>query len=239
MFLLLMATTTKAKDNVQKGKKDNVFNTETMLPFSEIRGDTLIMKDGGLRAVLKIDGLNIDLKNYEEQEVIVEQYKRFLNGLDFPLQILVRNTYLELSDYITYMHSHVDPIQQPALKAQGEWYINFLENINKKQWLIYVKEFYVVVPFYALNADTENMRKPWRRKFMDALSTVETPEKIVDRYRVFTKNSKFLDTRVNVVLEWLRALWVTGERLWLSDLISLLFKSYNPDVHKDQAVRQA
>ncbi|MBP7848253.1 hypothetical protein KA013_03500, partial [Patescibacteria group bacterium] len=79
-----------------------------MLPLSEIRSDTIILKDGGLRAILKIDGLNIDLRNYEEQEATVEQYKRFLNGLEFPIQILIRNTYLELSDYITYMHEHVN-----------------------------------------------------------------------------------------------------------------------------------
>jgi hypothetical protein len=33
----------------------------------------------------------------------------------------------------------------------------------------------------------------------------------------------------------LRWIGVSGERLWLSDLISLLFKSYNPDLHKDQS----
>jgi len=171
-----------------------------MLPLSEIRSDTIILKDGGLRAILKIDGLNIDLRNYEEQEAVVEQYKRFLNGLDFPIQILIRNTYLELSDYITYMHEHVNQIENNALKGQGEGYIKFLDEINAKQGLIFVKEFYVVIPYYPLEQD-ESIRKPRWRKFLDALSTKETPEKVVERYRSFLRNDKFLDTRVNVVLE--------------------------------------
>jgi hypothetical protein len=71
-----------------------------------------------LRAIIKIDGLNLELRNYDEQVVVVEQYKRFLNGLDFPIQILVRNSYLELSDYIAYMQYHVGRITLPALQQQ-------------------------------------------------------------------------------------------------------------------------
>ncbi|MEI6118332.1 MAG: hypothetical protein WCP92_03670 [bacterium] len=50
-----------------------------MLPISEIRNDTLIMKDGGLRSILRINGINLDLKNGEEQQIVLEQYKKFLN----------------------------------------------------------------------------------------------------------------------------------------------------------------
>jgi len=230
-----MAVETKDKKKIQKGKQNNVYNTETMLPVSEIRSDTIIMKDWGIRAIVRIEWLNIDLKNYDEQEVVVEQYKRFLNGLDFPIQILIRNTYLELSDYITYMQTNVGGIEQESLKEQGEWYISFLDNINRQQGLIYVKEFYVVIPYYPLEQDTDGVRKPRWRKFMDALSQQETPEKVVERYRAFAKNNKFLDTRVNVILEGLKWVGISGERLWLSDLITLIFKAYNPDMHKDQA----
>jgi hypothetical protein len=223
------------KEKVQTPMKDNVFNTESMLPVSEIRWDTLVLKDGGLRAILKIWWLNIDLKNYDEQVVIVEQYKRFLNGLSFPIQILVRNSYLELSDYISYMKENISGIKHDKLKEQWQWYVDFLDDINTKQWLIYVKEFYIVIPYYQSEQDTENTRKPRWQKFMNALSNVETPEKIVTRYRNFMKYDKYLDTRVVVIQEWLKGLWISAERLRMTDIIWLLFKAYNPDTHKDQA----
>jgi len=50
-----------------------------MLSISEIRNDTIIMKDGGLRSILRINGINLDLKNGEEQQIVLEQYKKFLN----------------------------------------------------------------------------------------------------------------------------------------------------------------
>jgi len=50
-----------------------------MLSISEIKSDTIILKDGGIRAILKVSGLNLDLKNFDEQNIIIEQYKKFLN----------------------------------------------------------------------------------------------------------------------------------------------------------------
>lgn len=223
------------KDKIQTPMQDNVFNTESLIPISEIRWNTLVLKDWGLRAILKVWWLNIDLKNYDEQVVVVEQYKRFLNGLSFPIQVLVRNSYLELSDYISYMKKNVSIIKHDKLKNQWDWYIEFLDDINTQQWLIYVKEFYIVIPYYPSEEDTENTRKPRWQKFMNALSTVQTPEKIVSRYRNFMKYDKYLDTRVLVIQEWLKGLGMNAERLRLTDIISLLFKAYNPETHKDQA----
>lgn len=223
------------KNKMSHGKKNNVFNTETMLPISEIRNTTVILKDSGLRAIIKVAGLNIDLRNYDEQVSVVEQYKKFLNGLGFPIQILIRNTYLELSDYITYVQDKVNVLDQKALKKQGEGYLKFMNSINAKTWLIYVKEFYIVVPYYSMEMDSENIRKPWWRKFLDAFSPLHTPEKLVANYRSFVKNDKFLETRVNLILEWLKGIGIYGSRLGLTDIINLLFRVYNPEAHKNMA----
>jgi hypothetical protein len=224
------------KEKVQKGKPNNVFNTETMLPISEIRGDTVILKDGGLRAVVRLTWVNLDLRNYDEQEVIAEQYKRFLNGLDFPIQIMVRNTYLELSDFITYVQSNTTQIKTGSLlRDQADSYVGFLDQINAKQGLVFVKEFYLIVPYYPLEDDISGVRKPRWTKFLQALNRTDSAEKIVSRYRSFLKNNQHLETRVNVSLEGLKWVGIYGERLWLSELIALFFKCYNPDSHKDQA----
>ena len=91
------------KSKVKKWKTDNLFNTETMLPISEVKNGIVILKDGGLRSILKVEWLNLDLKNYDEQQIILEQYKRFLNWLSFPIQILISNTYLYLTEYLWYL----------------------------------------------------------------------------------------------------------------------------------------
>ena len=214
--------------NIQKGKQEAQFNTETMLPISDIKDGYAILKDGGIRAVLKADGINLDLKNFNEIQSTLEQYKRFLNGLEFPLQFLVRNTYLDLREYLNYVTTNVEKLDPWVLKEQGKNYASFLEDINMKQGLIYVKEFYVIIPYYVNEADTDQVKKPRRSKFMDTLNAKDDIETIVARYRNFVKGQKMLNTRIALIQEGLWGMGIKTELLNTKELISLLFSVYNP-----------
>jgi len=206
-----------------------------MLPISEIKNDTIILKDGWLRTILKVSGLNLDLRNFDEQQIILEQYKRFLNGLSFPIQIIIRNTYLDLSNYLEYVKWNLDQIDNIVLHKQWEEYVSFLEDIDSKQWLIYVKEFYLVVPYYNGEQDANQINKSWRVKLLDILNTKDSVEKIVEKYRSFLKWKNMLETRVNLIMDWLASMWIISEKLKTSELISLLFRYYNPLIHWAQA----
>ena len=223
------------KNKIQKTKHENLFNTETMLPVSEIRNDTVIMKDGGLRAILKINGINLDLKNGDEQVIVLEQYKKFLNWLEYPIQILVRNTFLDLSNYLSYIQGNLSTIENPVLKSQGEAYYRFLQNIDMQQGLIYNKEFYIIVPYYEGEQDKGQIQRSRWGKLLDVLNAKDTVEKIVSRYRQFLKGRNGLDTRVNLIIEGLGGMGITAEKITTADIISLLFRCYNPLLHSAQA----
>lgn len=223
------------KQIIQKGREEAQFNTETMLPISEIKDGYLILKDGGIRAILKAEGLNLDLKNFDEIQTILEQYKRFLNGLEFPLQFLVRNTYLDLREYLNYVHQNISQLTPGALKEQGQRYESFLEDINMKQGLIYVKEFYIVIPYYEQDIDIDQVKKPWRSKFMDTLNSKDDMETIVSRYRNFVKGQKMLNTRISLIQEGLNSLGIKTELLNTKEVISLLFSVYNPLLDSTQS----
>lgn len=224
------------KEKIQNSKKnDNIFNTETMLNFSEIRWNTIIMKDWWIRWIIKVFWLNLDLRNYEEQQIVIEQYKRFLNWLSFPIQIVVRSTFLDLTDYVELMRKKVTHLDNPVLKTQWDNYVRYMDEINSQRWLIYTQEFYIAVSYFPLENDTWIVRSPWWKKFLDALDSNESPDKIIWRYREFVKNRKHLDTRCNIIIEWLKWLWISCERLELNDIIPLLFKIYNPLSHKEQS----
>lgn len=223
------------KSKFQNNNIPKIANTESLLKFSEIRNDTLIMNDGSLRAVVKATGLNLDLRSPDEQAMAINSYKRFLNGLDFPIQIIVHNTYLDLTDYINYLKDQVKTLSNNTLAEYGKQYYRFLEDINLQEGLIYTKEFYVVIPYATTEKDFAQIRKPRRQKFLDALDASNSAEKIMARYRQFTINNKFLDTRVALIIEGLRSVWVGCEQLTWDDTIKLLFKIYNPNLHKSQA----
>lgn len=223
------------KTKVKKWQPDNLFNTETMLPISEIKNGIVILKDGWLRSIIKVEWLNLDLKNYDEQQVILEQYKRFLNWLAFPIQILIRNTYLDLTEYLSYLRKNLKEIDNPALKNQGQSYVSFLEWIDNQQGLIYVKEFYVVIPYYWDEKDAEQVNRSWWDKFLNILNAKDDVEMIVERYRTFIKNEQNIQTRENVLISGLNDLWMSAERLDTAGVVSLLFRMYNPLLDSSQA----
>ena len=223
------------KSKIKKGRTDNMFNTETMLPISEIKNWIIILKDWWLRSVIKIEWLNLDLKNYDEQQVIIEQYKRFLNWLSFPIQILIRNTYLDLTEYLSYLKKNLKSIDNPALKKQWDSYVTFLESIDNQQWLIYVKEFYIIIPYYRDERDAEQVNRSRRDKFLNILNAKDDVESIVDRYRTFIKCEQNIQTRENVLIAGLNDLWMSAERLDTAGVVSLLFRMYNPLLDSSQA----
>jgi len=223
------------KSKVKKWKADNLFNTETMLPISEIKNWIVILKDWWLRSIIKVEGLNLDLKNFDEQQVILEQYKRFLNWLSFPIQILIRNTYLDLTEYLSYLKKNLKWIDNPALKRQWDNYITFLEWIDNQQWLIYVKEFYIVIPYYWDERDAEQVNRSRWDKFLNVLNAKDDVEMIVDRYRTFIKCEQNIQTRENVLIAGLNDLWMSAERLDTASVVSLLFRMYNPLLDSSQA----
>ena len=217
-----------------RNSKETLISTDKYLPVEEIRWDTIIMKDGWLRAILKCSGLNIDLRNAEEQQIIADKYARFLNTLEFPIQIVIRSTYLDLTDYINYVKRNVEKIENEVLKWQWEKYYEFLTKLNEAQWLLFSKEFYVVIPYYGFD-DKSKIRENQFNKLMSALSNTPTAESIANKLRFFHRNKKHLNQRVSLV-EWqLKWLWLEVKRLNLKEIVWLLFEVYNPLSIKKQA----
>jgi hypothetical protein len=72
--------------------------------------------------------------------------------------------------------------------------------------LIYVKEFYVVIPYYSDERDSEQVNKSRRDKFLNVLNAKDDVEMIVERYRTFIKNEQNIQTRENVLISGLNDL---------------------------------
>jgi len=223
----------KEANKVRKAQ-ETVESTDKYLPIEEIRWDTIVMKDGWLRAIIKCSWLNIDLKNSEEQQIVADRYARFLNTLDFPIQIVLRSTYLDLTNYLNYVKKNIEKINNEVLKWQWEQYFEFLKKLNDNQWFLFSKEFYMIVPYYGFD-DKAKIRESQFNKFMSALSNTPTAESIANKLRNLQKNKKHLNQRVSLVQSWLQWLWLETERLWLKEIVSLLFEVYNPLSIKKQS----
>ncbi len=97
-------------------------STQRYLQISEIKDDTIIMKDGSLRAVLLVSSVNFALKSEDEQNAIISGYVSFLNSLESPLQIMIQSRKLDLDQYLEFLKTEIlFQVRQvfPAWKVQS------------------------------------------------------------------------------------------------------------------------
>lgn len=218
----------KAKDSVRKRQKMDKAATQRFLPIAEIRNDTAVLKDGGMRAVLEVEALNYNLKSETEQKAIIAGYESFVNTLAFPVQIIVRSTQVNIDPYIDQIRSRAKVIDTELLREQAEAYAFFLEKIVEVADIMQ-KRFFVVVPL-----DTTEKKKGTLAQFFEWLGLDDTAGKATQRYREFKEKYTKLKDRVTTVESALGNIGLSTKRLTTQELIELYYQVYNPRTAQEQ-----
>ena len=119
----------KGKDSVRNRKKLEGTAVQKFLPIAEIKQDTVMLKNGGLRVVLHVSSMNFSLKSEDEQQAIIGSYQQFLNTLTFPVQIVVRSTKLNVDAYVADLEARAEKHKNPLLKEQTLDYATFIQRL--------------------------------------------------------------------------------------------------------------
>jgi hypothetical protein len=195
-----------------------ILPTYYLIKVKEIRHNAYVLENGGLRAVIKVNGVNLFLMSDEEQDVVINQFKSFLDGLDFPVEILVISRAENLTNYLKILHLRSEEEKDPLIKFQLEEFISFLEDFLQNHNVM-KKIFYVIVPYDTLEVSFLKKSK----------------EKVVESDEI--KFSQ-LETRVAYLLDSLHSLGLSPQRLSEAELIELLFEVYNPNLKWSQLPKQ-
>src|SRR3989344_6491096 len=79
--------------------------TQNLLEIERIERNCIVLKDGGLRAVILVSGINFELRSEDEQNAALGAYQNFLNGLDFSVQIFIHSRKINIDGYISELAS--------------------------------------------------------------------------------------------------------------------------------------
>lgn len=218
------------KSTVRNRKTSPLMSTQRFLPIAEIRNDTIVLKNGGIRAVLKVEALNFNLKSETEQQGIIAGYGGFVNTLTFPLQIVIRSTRTNIDEYLAQMRGYADKQQNQLLKDQTNGYVNFMQQLVEVADIMQ-KKFYVVVPI-----DSSERKKSFFEKFFDWIHPDDTLAKAGQRGKEFSNLSRQLNERVEVVNSGLANVGLHAERLDTRGLLEMLYQVYNPKTSQLQKI---
>jgi hypothetical protein len=206
----------------KKATKKKAPNTQKYLPIQEIKEGVVVLKDGTLRSVLMVSSINFSLKSEDEQNAIISSYVSFLNGLDYPLQIVVQSRQLQIKPYLTQLSQIEKDQTNELLQVQIADYRAFVEELVDMGQIM-TKRFYVVVPFDPLS----NNKKSFFTRVKEVLKPALTIRLKDER---FQKRKKDIDMRVRQIVGGLEGMGLSVAQLDTQALIELYYSTYNPDI---------
>ncbi len=219
--------------SVKKANNTDTYNsTQRYLPFSQIRENVIIMRDNSYRMVVKCSAINFLLKSTQEQDAIIMSFQRFLNAIDFPVQIMIRSTKLDIWGYINNLENIAVNQKNPLLQNQTYEYINFLNKLIEVAQIM-KKEFYVVIPFdYEEDKSVRDtsMFGPFT-KFWQGINNQNEVLKIRSQIKSFTNGKKWLVQRYNTVKTSLESIGIKSTELDKEELVKFLHNYYNPSIN--------
>lgn len=195
-------------------------STQRYLPFSEIRENVVIMKDGTLRSILLVSSINFALKSEEEQKAIISGYVSFLNSIDFPLQIVVQSRKLNIEGYLDLLAQKQKEQLNDLLRMQIQEYKQYIIQLVSLAEIM-EKRFYVVVYFSPFS----KKKKSWLTRATEVFSPVSVVKLRQDKFRKYKEE---LGRRTSFVSGGLGSLGLAVSQLDTPSIIELLYRSYNP-----------
>jgi len=204
----------------------NAKSSQDFVPIKEVRNGIVVLKDGGLRAILVASSLNLSLKSSDEQIAIINEFQNFLNSLDFSVQISVQSRRLDIRPYLITLENRIKEQNEPLLKIQTKEYIEFIRSFTDEVNIM-TKTFFIVVPY------TETILKGGGKIIDDLLGgrnsnkeTAKTKDAI--DLASFEEKRTQLDQRVGVIISGLGRMGIRSSELKTDQVVELFYKTFNP-----------
>ena len=193
---------------------------QDFVQVKDIKEGVVLLKNGGLRKVVLVDGLNFDLKSEDEQSVITFAYQNFLNSLDFPIQINIHSRKLNVEDYLKRLDERQAKEESELLKTQIGEYREFIRSFVESN-AVMTKSFFVVVPYDPVSLPSPN--SSLLPKFLGGGKTAPAPGD-----EILPRNREQLHQRAEQVVSGLRQVGLRAVSLEDPELLELFYNFYNP-----------
>ncbi|HEY4525180.1 MAG TPA: hypothetical protein VJL39_02345 [Candidatus Paceibacterota bacterium] len=193
-------------------------STQDFVPLSEVRDGIVVLKDGGLRAILLASSINFALKSEDEQTAFIVQFQNFLNSLDFSVQIFIQSRMLDIRPYVVTLEEAYKNQLDDLMRIQIREYIEFIKSFTEAANIM-TKNFFVVVPYAP-----PSMASSAKSYLPFATSKQSTGE----ANKTFEEEVSQLEQRIGIVQQGLIRTGVRTVQLGTEEAIELLYKMFNP-----------
>ena len=204
--------------------KTSAISSQRFVAIDSIRDGIVILKKGGVRAVLMVSSINFDLKSTDEQDAIIFQYQNTINSFDFSVQFLIQSRKLNIEPYLNLLHEQYKKEQNELIKIQINEYTDFIKSLVELSNIV-SKTFFVVVPYSGESAIGKGAAGIFSSIFGGRKTNAEKTEKAE---KGFEEQKNQILQRIDSVTLGLQRLGVRSVQLNTEELIELYYGLYNP-----------
>lgn len=198
----------------------NSKSTQDFVPISEVRDGIVVLKEGGLRAILLASSINFALKSEDEQTAFIVQFQNFLNSLDFTVQILIQSRMLDIRPYVATLEAAYKQQLDDLMRVQIREYIEFVKSFTEAANIM-TKNFFVIVPYTPPGMDVTKGPASF-------LSFGTNKDEPATADTTFAEAVTQLEQRISIVQQGLVRTGVRTVQLGTEETIELLYKMFNP-----------
>lgn len=128
-----------------------------LYPLRAIGGGMCLLERDRFVAVMEVTPVGFALKSERERYALVLQFTNFLNGLSFPIQILIRTDRLRLDEYLAEVKAQegqLEPHLRPALAD----YVRFLTESAATEHLLR-RRFFLVLSWQGQDSRSRPLKR--------------------------------------------------------------------------------
>ena len=199
------------------------------LEIKEIKDDVIVLKSGGLHAILMTNSLNFALKSSEEQDATIYNYQNFLNSLDFPIQIVAASRKFDITPYIEMLEQKQSQQENELLKIQTSEYIDFVKELTAMTNVM-TESFYLVIPY----SPSITKKAGVFSKFFGGGKKQSAAQE--EKFQELKNN---LWQRMEFVISGLRGIGLKAAPLKTEEIVELFYKLYNPSAKEEPEIQKA
>ena len=213
----------------KRHKRGELASVQEQLPLEAITGDVVRLRSGHYRAVLQTGSVNFALKSEAEQEAILAGYRRFLNALAYPLQVLVRVVPTDVERYLAGLRGSHASRGDTMLRRLAADHEAFVRGIARERTLL-DRRFYVIVPA-GMDGSPERRRPRWPARSRSGAAGRQGSDQLLAA-------SRRLSFRCGELIEGLGAFGVEARRLDGEQLVGLWRDALGvrPSAHRSELV---
>jgi len=197
------------------------------LPIEDIQNNLVILKDGTTVMIIKTSSVNFDLLSEKEQDAMIYAYAAMLNSLTYPIEIIVRSTAKDVSNYLKRIKKQGTKISNPLLKKQIASYHDFVEEVVEKNNVL-AKTFYIAVPFYPAEMGAAAAAQSSVPGFLSFLKK-DKQTLPMSKDKIIEKANAALEPKLEHLTRLFGRLGLTVKQIETKELIRLFYKIYNPE----------